>query len=133
MVATLDLTALTGAAVFAALAGAALAGAALAGAALAGATLVDTTETTALFETALAPRLYVRPDAVAMDRLRPSPTTTHCPYKGTASYWTAVVGEVVVEDVAWTYADPVPEALPIRGMLSFYADRAEVLADLPTP
>ena len=98
-----------------------------------GTALVDTTETVALFETSLAPRLYVRPDTVAMDHLRPSPTTTHCPYKGTASYWTAVVGDLTVEDVAWSYEDPVPEALPIRGMLSFYAHRAAVVADLPTP
>jgi uncharacterized protein (DUF427 family) len=100
---------------------------------LGGTALVDTSETLALFETSLAPRLYVHPDRVAMDHLRPSPTTTHCPYKGTASYWTAVVGDLTVEDVAWSYEDPVPEALPIRGMLSFYAHRADVTADLPTP
>jgi len=100
--------------------------------AVGGTVLVDTTETLVLHETALAPRLYVPPRLVRMDLLVASPTTTYCPYKGTASYWTAVVDGTTVDDVAWTYEDPLPESTPIRGMLSFYADRADVLAALPT-
>ena len=98
-----------------------------------GAVLVDTTDTLVLYETSLAPRLYVHPDAVRTDLLTRSPTTTYCPYKGTASHWTAVVGDVTVADVGWSYEDPVPEALPIRGMFSFYDGRADVRAELPTP
>ena len=98
-----------------------------------GATLVDTTGTMGVYETSLAPRLYVPPPAVRMDLLVASGTTTYCPYKGTASYWTAVVGDVVVEDVAWSYVDPLPESLPIRGMLSFYETRATLTHDLPPP
>lgn len=45
-------------------------------------TLVDTTDTTILFETALPPRLYVRPSAVRTDLLRRSSTTSYCNYKG---------------------------------------------------
>ena len=35
------------------------------------------------------------------------------------------------EDVAWSYEDPFPETLPIKGYLSFDAARAEVTAELP--
>jgi len=42
-----------------------------------------------------------------------------------------VVGDTVVDDVGWSYADPPPECLPIKGYLSFDAARAEVLAGLP--
>jgi uncharacterized protein (DUF427 family) len=100
---------------------------------VAGATLVDTTDTMGVYETALEPRLYVPRESVRMDLLVASSSTTYCPYKGTASYWNAVVGDVVVGDVAWSYEDPLPECLPIARMLSFYETRATVVHDLPPP
>jgi uncharacterized protein (DUF427 family) len=66
-----------------------------------------------------------------MDLLRRSETTTYCNYKGWTTYWTAVVGDTVVDDVAWTYDDPLPESTPIRGLLSFEPDRVTLEADLP--
>jgi uncharacterized protein (DUF427 family) len=98
---------------------------------VAGATLVDAAETMGVYETALAPRLYVARDHVRTDLLVPSDTTTYCPYKGEASYWTATVGDTVVEDVAWSYDDPLPESLPIRRMLAFDPTRATVHQELP--
>lgn len=92
--------------------------------------LVDTTETVGVYETALEPRLYVRRDQVRTP-LRPSSTTTYCPYKGEASYWTAQVGDTVVADVAWSYDDPVPECLPLRALVAFDPARADVIDDLP--
>jgi len=96
-----------------------------------GAVLVDTTATTGVYETALAPRLYVPPAAVRTDLLTPSPTTSFCSYKGTASYWHAVVDGVIVEDVAWSYEEPQPESMPIGGFLAFDEQRATVTTDLP--
>jgi uncharacterized protein (DUF427 family) len=93
--------------------------------------LVDTVETVTVFETALAPVLYVDPAQVRMDLLRPSATSSYCNYKGWATYWTATVAGTVVEDVAWSYPDPPPECSPIAGHLSFDATRAQVLAELP--
>ena len=100
--------------------------------AVAGITLVDTADTVAVFETALEPRLYVDPALVRTDVLRRSDTTSYCNYKGVATYWSAGIGDIVVEDVAWSYEDSLPETLPIKGYLSFDAARAEVLAELPT-
>jgi uncharacterized protein (DUF427 family) len=94
-------------------------------------TLVDTVDTVILFETALEPRLYVAPSAVRIDLLQRSSTNTYCNYKGYATYWSAVVGDAVVPDVAWSYEDPPPECLPVKGYLSFDATRADVFADLP--
>lgn len=92
--------------------------------------LVDTTATMGVYETALPPRLYVPKTAVRMDLLAPSPTTTWCSYKGTASYWTATVEGTVVEDVAWSYEDPLGESDRIRGMLAFDEARATVVQDV---
>lgn len=97
----------------------------------AGTVLVNTDDTVILFETALQPRLYVNPALVRTDLLHRTDTTTYCNYKGTATYWSAVVDDTVISDVAWSYADPPPEALPIRGYLSFDAARVDVAAELP--
>ncbi len=99
---------------------------------VAGTVIVDTTETVGVYETALEPRLYVRRQQVQCT-LVASPTTTYCPYKGTASYVTAVIGERRVPDIAWCYEDPHPESTPIRGLLSFDGTRATVVTGLPLP
>jgi uncharacterized protein (DUF427 family) len=96
-----------------------------------GTTLVDTHDTVILFETALEPRLYVDPAQVRTDLLRRSQTTSYCNYKGFATYWSATVDDLVVDDVAWSYEDPPPESLPIKGFLSFDDTRADVVAELP--
>ncbi|UXA10152.1 DUF427 domain-containing protein [Mycobacterium sp. SMC-8] len=99
--------------------------------AVGGSTLVDTDDTVIVFETALQPLLYVAPAFVRTDALRRSDTTSYCNYKGYATYWTAVVEGTVVEDVAWSYADPLPESLGIKDMLSFDGDKVDMTADLP--
>lgn len=90
-------------------------------------TLVDTDDTVIVFETALEPRLYVAPAHVRTDLLRRSETSSYCNYKGFATYWSTGT----IHDVAWSYEDPPPESLPIKGFLSFDATRADVVAELP--
>lgn len=99
---------------------------------VAGTTLVDTDDTTIVFETALEPVLYVEPARVRTDLLRRSETTTYCNYKGHSTYWSAVIDDMVIDDVAWSYEDTLPESAPIQGWLSFDAARADVTADLPS-
>jgi uncharacterized protein (DUF427 family) len=96
-----------------------------------GTTLVDTDDTVILFETALEPRLYVDPAHVRTDLLRRSDTSSYCNYKGFATYWSVVLGDSVIDDVAWSYQDPPAESLPIKGFFSFDAARADVVAELP--
>ncbi|MBV9351724.1 MAG: DUF427 domain-containing protein [Mycobacterium sp.] len=98
---------------------------------VAGTTLVDTDDTVILFETALEPRLYVDPSHVRTDLLRQTDTSSYCNYKGVATYWSVVVGDTVITDAAWSYPDPPPESLPIKGFLSFDATRADIVAELP--
>ncbi|KUI28249.1 hypothetical protein AU195_21095 [Mycobacterium sp. IS-1496] len=96
-----------------------------------GAVLVDTSDTVVVFETALAPVLYVAPAHVRVDLLRPSTTTSYCNYKGWASYWSAVVDGTVVDDVAWSYGEPFDETRSIAGFFGFDPEHAEVSAELP--
>jgi uncharacterized protein (DUF427 family) len=74
-----------------------------------------------LFETGLPVRAYLRREEVRAD-LVPTDKSTVCPYKGTASYWS--IGEL--EDVVWSYRDPIPEAKRIEGLMSFLGDGVEV-------
>lgn len=97
----------------------------------AGTVLVDTSDTIAVYETALEPRLYVHPDHVRTDLLVRSATTTHCPYKGDATYWSIEAGDTRLDDVAWSYDDPLPESWMLRGYLSFYESRVSVLPAFP--
>ena len=96
-------------------------------------TVVDTTDTLVLYETGLAPRLYVAPEHVLPGMLERSDTVTYCPYKGEATHWSARVGDDLVADAAWSYEDPLDESLAIAGRLSFYNDKLTVSTDLPPP
>jgi uncharacterized protein (DUF427 family) len=100
--------------------------------AVGGTTVVDTDDTVAVYETALAPRLYVDPGHVRGADLERTATTTVCGYKGTATYWRVRIGDRWFEDVAWSYEDPRPEARAIVGLLSFDPERADVSTTFPT-
>ncbi len=64
--------------------------------------------------------LYFPPDALRREHLRPSDTTSTCPWKGVASYYHVVVDGEINQDAAWTYADPKPAAAHIRGHVAFW-------------
>lgn len=96
-----------------------------------GTPLVDSDETVIVFETALEPRLYVDPQLVRTDLLKRTETTSYCNYKGYATYFSAVVGDTVVDDVAWSYEHPYPETQPIATYLSFDTAKIQVEAELP--
>jgi uncharacterized protein (DUF427 family) len=52
--------------------------------------------------------------------LRPSTTTTVCPWKGTAEYYTLVVDGKANPDAAWYYRTPKPAAAEIQGRVAFW-------------
>ena len=63
---------------------------------------------------------YFPADAVDGSLLRPSTTTTICPWKGTAHYHSLQVDGAENRDAAWYYPDPKPEAETIRGRIAFW-------------
>ncbi len=87
--------------------------------------VLDTTRAHLLHETGIRPVAYVPLedfDATLMER---SEKTTHCPFKGDASYWTLRVGDDVREDAVWAYEDPIESASWLRGFAALYFDRAD--------
>ena len=95
-----------------------------------GAELAASSSTVMVFETGLPTRYYFNPTEVHFEHLVPSDTVTACPYKGTTGgYWTAMIGDVVVPDVAWTYAFPSHQLLPIAGLVAFYNELVDLTLD----
>ncbi|HSN10834.1 MAG TPA: DUF427 domain-containing protein [Propionibacteriaceae bacterium] len=94
-----------------------------------GVVLADTTRATLLCETLLPTRYYIPAEDVAMDLLVPSDTHTLCAYKGRASYWSARVGETFVKDIAWTYREPLHDAVPVRDRVAFFTERLDLTVD----
>jgi uncharacterized protein (DUF427 family) len=90
---------------------------------LAGELLADTAHALMLEEGSLAPVFYIPRGDVHLDRLAPSPTSSHCPFKGDASYFSAAGGPA---DVAWSYETPLPQAAAIAGHLAFYPGKVEI-------
>lgn len=68
-------------------------------------------------------RYYFPRSDVVMDRLERSATTSKCPFKGTAHYYSLRAGGELVEDSAWTYEIPYDEHRELRDRIAFYADR----------
>jgi uncharacterized protein (DUF427 family) len=63
---------------------------------------------------------YFLADAVNKSYLKPSVTTTMCPWKGTAYYYTVSVDGKANPDAAWYYPDPKPAAARIKNRIAFW-------------
>lgn len=94
---------------------------------LGGVTIADTQHPQLLLETGLPIRYYIPEQDIRMEFLEPTETTSHCPYKGRASYWTARIGEKVFKDIVWSYHEPLPECTPIAHYLCLYNERVDAI------
>ena len=94
-----------------------------------GVELANSTHAHMLFETGLPARWYIPKVDVRMDLLMRTDGSSQCPYKGTAEYWSARVGDHLVENVAWSYRTPLPESERIAGLISFYNERVDLFID----
>jgi uncharacterized protein (DUF427 family) len=94
-----------------------------------GATVAASRRPRLLFETGLPTRYYLPKADVRMDLLEPTDTTTRCPYKGEAIYWSARIGGQLREDVVWSYPYPIPEIPKIEHLLAFFNERVDLYVD----
>jgi uncharacterized protein (DUF427 family) len=92
---------------------------------LAGETVVDSRSAKLLHEHGHLPVYYFPVGEVRADLLEPTDHSTHCPFKGDASYWSVRVGDRVAENAVWGYLDPIEGAPALAGYRAFYWDRMD--------
>ncbi|MEM7346977.1 MAG: DUF427 domain-containing protein, partial [Chloroflexota bacterium] len=71
------------------------------------------------------PVYYFPASDVDMAFLEATDHTTHCPYKGDASYWTMKAGGQVTENSVWSYQSPIDSMLGIQGYFAFYWNKVD--------
>lgn len=86
-------------------------------------TVADSEEAQLLTEGPLPPRHYFPRGHVRMELLTPTESITHCPHKGDARYWSLIVDGEELQDVVWSYEDPISAMSDIAGLLCFYDEQ----------
>jgi uncharacterized protein (DUF427 family) len=69
---------------------------------------------------------YLPRDAANMALLTRTDRTTHCPYKGDASYFSIESGGRSIANAVWSYEQPFPAMAEIAGHLAFYPDKVTI-------
>ena len=87
--------------------------------------IADTRDALAMKEGSYPVVYYFPRKDVRMERLERSTHSTHCPYKGDASYFSLKGGP---RDAVWSYERPLEAMAAIREYLAFYPDKVEIVA-----
>ena len=91
-----------------------------------GQVLAESDRALVLREGKLPPRYYLPREDVRLDLLTPSDTTSHCPFKGDATYLSAPDAP----DAFWVYEAPSEaDAEPIAGLIAPWPGRVDVIVD----
>lgn len=92
-----------------------------------GEVVADTTRALLMNEKNHKPVLYIPRDDAQMALFERTDHSSHCPYKGDATYYSIRVGDRVAENAIWTYEAPFPAMKAITGHLAFYPSRVDAI------
>jgi uncharacterized protein (DUF427 family) len=93
-----------------------------------GAVVADTKAAIRLDEADYPAVYYVPRNDVKMASLTRTTHSTHCPFKGDASYFTLESRGRTAEDAVWSYETPYDEVAVIKECLAFYPDKVDSIA-----
>ena len=94
--------------------------------------IADSKNIIKIMETASPPTYYIPENDIDINMLHKNNHYTFCEWKGEANYFDLVSGSNVIENVAWTYPDPLADTtdfLPIKHHLAFYAGTLDCYLD----
>ncbi len=92
---------------------------------VAGKTVADTRRAQTLQEADYPAAQYIPLEDVDQSLLESSDTTTYCPYKGDASYYSIPAGGEKSVDAIWVYENPYEPVAGIKNHVAFYPDRVD--------
>jgi uncharacterized protein (DUF427 family) len=95
-----------------------------------GVIVAETTRALTLKEAQFPPVQYIPREDAAMDLFERTDRSTHCPYKGDASYFTVMAGGIVAKDAVWSYETPFEAVKSIAGHLAFYPNKVDAIEEL---
>ena len=88
--------------------------------------IADSANAVVLREGDYAPVVYFPREDVEMLVLRRTDHSSHCPFKGDASYFTIYRDAKVIENAAWSYEDPIEMSSLIKDHIAFYPQHVEI-------
>jgi uncharacterized protein (DUF427 family) len=88
--------------------------------------IADTTSALTLQESTYPAVQYVPLADVDQSLLRRTDTSTYCPFKGDASYYTIALPDRELVDAVWTYETPYPAVDVIAGHVAFYPNQVQL-------
>jgi uncharacterized protein (DUF427 family) len=91
--------------------------------------LASSDEALVLREQNYPPVFYIPFKDVYFEFLGRTDTTTHCPFKGDATYWSATAAGEFEKDVMWGYENPYDEMLAIKDHGAFYTNKVRIEAN----
>ena len=96
-----------------------------------GTVIADTRRSLVLREGTLPPVHYIPREDVKMEYLRRTDHSTHCPFKGDASYFSVSAEDRTAENTVWTYEAPYPAVADIKNHVAFYREKMDAIEELP--
>ena len=88
-----------------------------------GAFLASSDQAMLLKEHVYPPVIYIPFADIDFGKLAATASSTHCPFKGDASYWSVKDG---ARDAMWAYRDPYDEMSEIKDHGAFYPSRVTI-------
>ena len=94
---------------------------------VAGKVVADSTHALTLQESTYPAVQYIPMTDVDASLLERTDTTTYCPYKGDASYYSIPAGGERSTDAIWVYESPREAVADIKDHVAFYPDRVDAI------
>ncbi|TKT81171.1 DUF427 domain-containing protein [Aquamicrobium sp. LC103] len=93
------------------------------------AVIASSSEALELREADYPPVLYIPFKDIRFDQLTKTETSTTCPFKGKASYWSAEADGKAAKDAMWAYEAPYDEMIRIKDHGAFYLNKVVIRSE----
>ena len=95
----------------------------------AGKLIADTTKALMMKEASYPPVYYIPRTDADMSLLKPTDHTSHCPYKGDASYFSILTDGRSADNAVWYYPQPYAAVATVKDHLAFYPSRVDAIEE----